>query len=99
MSGLLVASPVVLRISRAKERASRDVDALHPVRGVLRKRIGRLRTDIRRGHSLERTVFRKCTFGAKRRLHAWRLLPPMASGVGGGPDLCVDAVERPEGVP
>ena len=40
----------------------------HPVRGVLEKRIGRARTDGRRGHSLERTVFRKCTFGAKRRL-------------------------------
>merc|ERR1711969_99597 len=97
MSGLLVASQVVWRISRAKERASRDVDALHPVRGLLRKRFGRLRTDTRRGHSVERTVFRKCTFGAKRRLLAWRLLPPTASG--SGPDLCVLAVERPEGVP
>ena len=40
----------------------------HPARGVLGSRIGRLSTDGRRGHSLERTVFRKCTFGAKRRL-------------------------------
>ena len=29
------------------------------------ERIGRLRTDRRRGHSFSRSVFRKCTFGAK----------------------------------
>ena len=72
----------------------------HPARGVLGNRIGRLRTDGRRGHSLERTVFRKCTFGAKRRLHAWRLQPPATARLAGaGPDLCVDAVERSDGVP
>ena len=52
----------------------------HPARGVLGNRIGRLRTDGRRGHSLERTVFRKCTFGAIRR--GSRLAAAQAAGPG-----------------
>ena len=59
-------------------RASGRWHMPHPVRGALGNRISWLRTHKRRGHSLERPVFRKCTFGAKMRLHAWRLLPPTA---------------------
>ena len=85
-----------MRTSRAKGRASLDVDGPHPVRGVRGKRIGRLRTDGRRGHSFSRAVFRKCTFGAiNRRLTpatlrvahaAWR-----GDGPAGAPDLSVAA--------
>ena len=48
-------------------RASGRWHRPHPVHGALRERIGRVRTDRRRGHSFSRSVFRKCTFGAIRR--------------------------------
>ena len=47
---------------RARSRWHRPLPA-HGARG---ERIGRARTDRRRGHSFSRSVFRKCTFGAKR---------------------------------
>ena len=72
MYGLLSASPCVWLTTRAAAEVLKPLQhASSSARGAGES--NRPGANIRRGHSLERTVFRKCTFGAKRRLHAWRL--------------------------